>query len=292
LGKGLGSLIPKKEIKQQDNSGGVNTKDSSNQSTTSTNNGVLFVSVDKIDANPYQPRESFEKKDLADLSSSIKEHGILQPLMVNKESDGRYELIAGERRLRASKIAGLKEVPVMVKEVGDFDKLQLAIIENVQRANLNPIEEAKSFDRLVKEFDMTHEDVAKKIGKSRSFVSNTLRLLKLPDEIKEAVSDGRVSAGQSRSLVSLSGDEQKRLFDQVINEKLSARDVEDEARKVAVKKHTRVIKKDPILGAKEDRLQELLGTKVSVKKKKEGGQIIIDFYSPEELDTIIEKISK
>lgn len=290
LGKGLGSLIPKKETKQsKDNS---ETGSPPSKSTKHTDGGVLFVDINKIDANPYQPREDFKKDALADLSSSIKEHGILQPLVVSGESDGRHELIAGERRLRASKMAGLKEVPVIIKDVDNFDKLQLAIIENIQRSNLNPIEEARSFDRLIKEFNMTHEDVSKKVGKSRSFVSNTLRLLRLSDEIKKAIADGKISAGQSRSLVSVSGDDQKRLFDQIISEKLSTRDVEDEARKIAVKKHTRVIKRDPILGEKEDRLRELLETKVLVKKKKDGGQIIVDFYSPEELDSIIDKISK
>ncbi len=293
LGRGLGSLIPKKEISQsaEEKTKYNNEDQETNIKEDNIKGRILYIDINKIDANPYQPRESFEEKDLADLSSSIKEHGILQPLIVNKEDGGRrYELIAGERRLRAAKLAGLSEVPAIIKEADDFHKLQLAIIENIQRADLNPMEEARSFEKLVKEFKMTHNDIAEKVGKSRSFVSNTLRLLNLSSDIKEAIAQGKISAGQSRALVSLPEEDQKKIFDQIIDKKLTTRDVEEEAKKVAVKKHIRVIKKDPILTAKQEALERALGTKVLIKKKKEGGQILIEFYSPEEFNSIIEKI--
>ncbi len=304
LGRGLGSLIPKRNSFQQLNQTGntdvnIEAKDmsalpSGKQKKTQQapiSQGALHISVNEIEANPYQPRESFKESDLSDLTASIMEHGVLQPLIVTKKDDGGYELIAGERRLRASKLAGLKDIPVIVKEVDNFGKLQLAIIENIQRADLNPIEEAKSFEKLAEEFDMTHEEIAKKVGKSRSFISNTLRLLHLPQEIKNAISDGKLNASQSRSLVALEGKEQKKLFNRIIGNKMTAREVENEARKVSVQKHTRVVKKDPIIAAKEEQIQRALGTKVSIKKKGYGGQVVVDFYSDEELNSIINKIA-
>jgi ParB family transcriptional regulator, chromosome partitioning protein len=295
LGRGLGSLIQRKNPPQQLNQqqeaevSPVGAKDEVIQEELN-NKGLLHVDINKIDANPYQPRENFKEDDLSDLTASIMEHGILQPLIVTKKDDGDYELIAGERRLRASKLAGLKDVPVIVKKADNFGKLQLAIIENIQRADLNSIEEAKSFEKLAEEFDMTHEEIAKQVGKSRSFVSNTLRLLNLPQEIKDAISDGKLNSSQSRSLVALEGGEQKKLFDRIVGNKMTTREVEQEARKVSVQKHTRVIKKDPIIAAKEEQIQRSLGTKVLIKKKGDGGQIIVDFYSDEELNSIIDKI--
>jgi ParB family transcriptional regulator, chromosome partitioning protein len=299
LGRGLGSLIQRKDPPQQLNQpqkpqeAEINleeTKDEVVQKEVD-NKGLIHVDINKIDANPYQPRENFKEEDLSDLTASIMEHGILQPLIVTKKDDGDYELIAGERRLRASKLAGLKDVPVIIKEADNFGKLQLAIIENIQRADLNSIEEAKSFEKLAEEFDMTHEEIAKQVGKSRSFVSNTLRLLNLPQEIKDAISDGKLNSSQSRSLVALEGDDQKELFDRIVGSKMTTREVEQEARKVSVQKHTRVIKKDPIIAAKEEQIQRSLGTKVLIKKKGDGGQIVVDFYSDEELNSIIDKIA-
>jgi ParB family transcriptional regulator, chromosome partitioning protein len=299
LGRGLGSLIQRKNPPQQLNQSNQSqdlevspdeTKDEATQKEF-IGKGLMHVDINKIDANPYQPRESFKESDLSDLTASIMEHGILQPLIVTKKDDDSYELIAGERRLRASKLAGLKEVPVIVKEVDNFGKLQLAIIENIQRADLNSIEEAKSFEKLAKEFDMTHEEIARQVGKSRSFISNTLRLLNLPHEIKDAIADGKLNSSQSRSLVALEGDEQKKLFNRIVGGKMTTREVESEARKVSVQKHVRVIKKDPITAAKEEQIQRSLGTKVLIKKKGDGGQIIVDFYSDEELNSIIDKIA-
>lgn len=291
LGRGLGSLIPKKEPLQNISAEIQRTPVVMEDERGNNKGRILHLDVNKIDANPYQPRESFREEELSDLTASILEHGVLQPLIVTEKEDGRYELIAGERRLRASKLAGLKDVPAIAREADNFGKLQLAIIENIQRADLNPLEEANSFRQLAEEFKMTHDDVAKRVGKSRSFVSNTLRLLNLTPEIKAAISDGKINSSQARSLVSLEGDKQKELFDRIVNNKLTSRDVEEEARKVAVKTHTRIIKRDPIITAKEEQLQRALGTKISIKKKGEKGQILVDFYSEEELDSIIDKIT-
>lgn len=287
----MGSLIPKKEPVQTINNEIQEPGIIAGEKQENNQDKVLHIDINKISANPYQPRESFEEDNLSDLTASILEHGILQPLIVTEKENGDYELIAGERRLRSSKLAGLKDVPVIVKKADNFGKLQLAIIENIQRADLNPLEEANSFKQLAEEFKMTHEEVAKKMGKSRSFVSNTLRLLNLPADVKRAISEGKISSSQARSLVSLEGDMQKELFNKIVDNKLSSRDVEDEARKVAVKTHVRTIKKDPIITAKEEQLQRALGTKISIKKKGEKGQIFVDFYSEEELDSIIDKIT-
>ena len=283
LGRGLSSLIPKKEnIK--------NTQHEINKAGGKEGE-ILYVDVNLIDANPYQPRENFSEESLADLSASIKNHGILQPLLVNKPEQGRYELIAGERRLRASKKAGLEKLPVIIKHVDNYNKLQIALLENIQRSDLNPLEEAKAFEKLSNEFNMTHEQISKQVNKSRSFITNSLRLLNLPDEIKKAIVAEKISSSQSRSLVSLPKEEQKKLFKKIVNDRLTSRDVEDESRKVLVKSHSRIIKKDPIIIDKEEKMQQALGTKVCVKKRNKAGQIIIDFYSLEELDSIVKKIS-
>lgn len=292
LGRGLGSLIPKKENIEPSNVNATANVGNDSNNGGGKNPSILYVDINKIQANPYQPREHFGEEALADLTASIKDHGILQPLVATKKENGEYELIAGERRLRASKLAGLKEVPIIIKEADNFEKFQLAIIENIQRADLSPVEEAKSLDKLATEFHMTHEEIGKKIGKSRSFVTNTLRLLTLPDDIRTAVSEGKINASQSRSLVSMEPDKQRELFNKIVGGNLTSREVEDEVRKVSVKSHVRVSKKDPIMVAKEEQLQRALGTKVNIKKKGSGGQIIIDFYAEEELNSMIEKISK
>lgn len=281
LGRGLSSLIPKKQ----------NIKSPQDEIKTASRGNTLYVDVNLIDANPYQPRENFIEESLSDLSDSIKKYGILQPLLVNKPENGRYELIAGERRLRASKKAGLKKVPIIIKGVDNYDKLQIALLENIQRSDLNALEEAKAFEKLSKEFNMTHEQISKQVSKSRSFITNSLRLLNLPDEIKKAVVSGKINSSQSRSLVSLPKEEQKKLFNKIINEGLTVREVEDKSRKILVKGHSRVIKKDPIITDKEEKMQQTLGTKVCIKKRNKAGQIIIDFYSLEELDSIVKKIN-
>ena len=197
LGRGLGSLIPKKE-----NIAKIVTprilSDFSPSSVKADGERIFSINIEKISPNPHQPRKDFAHADLEDLVSSIKEHGIIQPLIVTDNGDGNYELVAGERRLRSAKIAGLKKVPAIVRAAKENEKLELALIENIQRQNLNPLEESEAYAKLMDDFGMTQEEIGKKVGKSRSAVANTLRLLDLPDKIKEALRGGKLTAGHAR----------------------------------------------------------------------------------------------
>lgn len=281
LGKGLSSLIPKKQK--------IETEESE-EKISGSQNAVLSVDVNLIRANDYQPRENFADDDLNSLAASIKEYGILQPLVVNSKKGGIYELIAGERRLRAAKKAGLSNVPIIIKEVGDLKKFQLALIENIQRADLNPIELAKSFQKLIDEFKMSHNDISEKIGKSRPVITNMLRLLNLPQEIQNAIVEKKINFAQARALLSLSKNEQMDLFQKMLSGRLTSRAAEDEAKKISVKSHQRIIKKDPNIVDKEEKLQQALGTKAVIRQRSGKGKILIEFYSPEELSAIVSKI--
>ena len=264
-------------------------------------NSIFWIDVDKIKPNPFQPRREFDEARLRDLSDSIRQYGVLQPLVVSREEvineDGasvEYELIAGERRLRASKLAGIEQVPVVIR-VGDdnMSKLELAIIENLQREDLNAVERARAFFRLVEEFKFTHVQVGAKVGKSREYVSNTLRLLALPQEILDALSVAKISEGHTRPILMLADrpEEQMVLFKEIMFKKLTVRDAEKYARRVAF---DRVRKKeylpDPEIADMEDRLQETLGTRVHIERKENGGQITIDFFSNEDLHSILAMI--
>ena len=283
LGKGLSSLIPKKQK--------INHKKES-EKNIGDKDAVLSVEIDLIRANDYQPRENFADDGLDSLALSIKEHGILQPLIVNSEKGGIYELIAGERRLRAAKKVGLLKVPIIIKEADNLKKFQLALIENVQREDLNSIELAKSFQKLINEFGMSHSDIAEKIGKSRPVITNMLRLLNLPKEIQGAIAAKKINFAQARALSALSRSEQVILFQKMLSGRLTSREAEGEAKKISGKSHQRTIKKDPIIVAKEEKLQKALGTKAIIKQRNGKGKILIDFYSPEELSAIVDKIIK
>ena len=266
------------------------------------NNSIFWVDIEKIKPNPFQPRREFDEERLKDLADSIRQYGVLQPLVVSRiemtREDGgmsvEYELIAGERRLRASKIAGLKEIPVIIR-VGDDNmaKLELAIIENLQREDLNAVERARAFMRLVEEFKFTHAQVGQKVGKSREYVSNTLRLLSLPQEILDALSAGRISEGHTRPILMLADrpEEQNVLFKEIVFKKMTVRDAEKAARRIA---YDRVRKKeylvDPEIAEMEEKLQESLGTRVHIEKKENGGYITIDFFTNDDLHTILEII--
>lgn len=263
---------------------------------------IFWVDVEKIKPNPYQPRREFEEARLSDLAESIRQYGILQPLTVSRNEtireDGgitvEYELIAGERRLRASKIAGLREVPVVIR-IGDdsMAKLELAIIENLQREDLNAVERARAFLRLVDEFKFNHVQIGKKVGKSREYVSNTLRLLGLPQEVLDALSAGKISEGHSRPILMLTDrpQEQMVLFKEIMFKKMTVRDAERVARSIAF---DRVRKKeymvDPEIAVMEEKLQDALGTRVHIERKQVGGQITIDYFSNEDLHTILGSI--
>lgn len=266
------------------------------------NNSIFWVDIEKIKPNPFQPRREFDEARLKDLADSIRQYGVLQPLVVSSQEiqkdDGglavEYELIAGERRLRAAKIAGIEQIPVIIR-VGDDNmaKLEIAIIENLQREDLNAVERARAFMRLVEEFKFTHTDIGKKVGKSREYVSNTLRLLALPQEILDALSSGKISEGHTRPILMLIDKpaEQMVLFKEIVFKKMTVRDAEKAARKIAF---DRVRKKkyiqDPEIAEMEEKLQESLGTRVHIEKKENGGYITIDFFTNDDLHTILNLI--
>jgi ParB family chromosome partitioning protein len=263
---------------------------------------IFWIETEKIVPNPYQPRREFEAGPLEDLADSVRQYGILQPLVVTRNEvekpDGglrvEYELIAGERRLRASKIAGLKQVPVIIRQGEDSKvKLELAIIENLQREDLNPIDRARAFLRLVEEFSMTHAEVGKKMGKSRAFVSNSLRLLQLPQDIMDALQAKKISEGHTRPLMMLSDrpEEQATLFKEIIYKKISVRESEKIARNIATDKiRKKELAPDPEMQQLEHRLAEKLGTRVQIEKRDVGGKIVIDFFNPEDVQQIIDML--
>jgi ParB family transcriptional regulator, chromosome partitioning protein len=269
------------------------------------NDSIFWIEVDKIKPNPYQPRREFDQIALQSLADSIRQYGVLQALVVTRKEivkpDGglatEYELIAGERRLRASKLAGVREVPCLIKtgEDNNLMKLELAIIENVQREDLNPVDRARSFQRLVDEFGFKHATIGEKIGKSREYVSNSLRLLALPSDILDALSAGKISEGHARPLMMLNDrpEEQSTLFKEIMFRKLTVREAEMIARKIAVEK---VRKKDfgadPEVNEIEEKLAESLGTRVHIERKEVGGKIHIDFFSKDDLRKILEVLNK
>ena len=263
-------------------------------------NSIFFIDTDKIDPNPYQPRKDFEDGPLRDLADSIRMYGVLQPLTVSRfeveRADGlgmetRYELIAGERRLRASKLAGIKQVPVIIRD-GDDDKmkLELAIIENLQREDLNPVDRARAFMRLIDEFKFTHAEVGRKMGKSREYVSNSLRILQMNQEVLDALQAGQISEGHTRPLMMLSTrpEEQNTLFKEIVYKKLSVREAERIARRIAVDRvRKRELLPDANVMSIEDELEEHLGTRVHIQRKADGGKITIDFFSDADLEEIL-----
>lgn len=275
LGKGLDALIP------------------AGKGIPGEAGGVAQVPVDSIQRNPRQPREKFDIEELENLAASIREHGVIQPLIVSPTRGGTYTLIAGERRLQASRKAGLKTVPVVIRSATDQQLLELALIENVQRADLNPIEEAEAYQNLSKEFRMSHEVIASRVGKSRVAVTNTLRLLDASAAVKQALVDGRITEGHARAMLSLSAKAQEVLLNQIINLDLSVRSTEVLARKYSGQKP--VVKKKSISNANvndiEKRLRSSLGTKVTLKYSKKGGTVTIFYYSDEELDSLMEKLT-
>jgi ParB family chromosome partitioning protein len=267
------------------------------------NNAIFWIEVDKIKPNPLQPRKEFDEGKLNDLARSIRQYGVLQPLTVTRKEvekqDGglasEYELIAGERRLRASKLAGLSQVPALIREAYDDDKtkLELAIIENLQREDLNAIDRAKAFQRLVKEFTFKHVDIAERVGKSREYVSNTLRLLLMPQEMQDALAEGKISEGHTRPLLMLSDrkEEQNTLFREIMQKRLSVRDSENIARRIALE---RVRKKQYLFSPEviemERELSQALGTRVAIEPKEHGGKLSIDYTSEDDLRIIFSSL--
>src|SRR3989339_508873 len=268
-------------------------------------NSIFWIDTDKIKPNPFQPRRDFDEARLQDLADSIKQYGVLQPLIVSRvevEKEGgegimtEYELIAGERRLRAAKLAGVSQVPAVIR-TGDtaIMKLELAIIENLQREDLNVVDRARAFFRLASEFKFTHNEIAKKMGRSREYVSNTLRILTLSEEILNTLSLGKITEGHTRPILMLADhpEEQLVLFKEIVFKKITVREAERLARKIAF---DRVRKKefmpDPEIVELEEEFQEKLGTRVHIERKELGGQIKIDFFSTEDLRAILDLIHK
>lgn len=285
LGKGLSSLIPQQQktrifVRKET---GLTEKNSDR---------VWQIPISEIVPNAHQPRTEFDHQGLEDLVASIKKHGILQPLVVTEKTDGGYELIAGERRLRASQIAGFATVPALVRSATQQEMLELALIENIQRQNLNPLEEAFAYSRLIEEFNLTQEEVAAQMGKSRPLIANTIRLLNLPNFAQKALVDGQISVGKARALLSLNTEkEQQEVFKSMMGEEMSVRDVERAIADKGQASRKGSVRRDPNIRAQEVMLEERLGTKVRISQKGERGTITIEYHSKEELKRIIEEIT-
>lgn len=252
------------------------------------------IAIDRIARNPHQPRSRFDDDETAALAASIALHGVLQPIVVRASADGGYELIAGERRLRAARLAGLSHIPAVVRETAIGESLELALVENVQRADLNSIEEATAYRELIDRFGLSHEEVARKVGKSRVAVSNALRLLDLAPETRDAIADGRISEGHGRALAALTVAELQRAALQVVIERhLSVRQTEELVRRKrdsGTARQARPISGD--LADLEAQLRGLLATRVGIVRTRRGGRLVIDFYSDEELDRIYAIITR
>jgi ParB family chromosome partitioning protein len=277
--------------------------ENTNEHSVFHKNAVFFIEVDKVHPNPFQPRREFDEAKMNELADSIRMYGILQPLVVTrkevvKEDGGlttEYELIAGERRLRASKLAGLREVPALIRSAEDDDrtKLELAIIENLQREDLNSIDRALAFKQLAEQFNFTHVEIGKKMGRSREYVSNTLRLLALPEDMQQALKEGKISEGHTRPLLMLIDrpEEQTVLFKEIMLRKMTVRDAEKVARRIA---YDKVRKKEKMYNPEiveiEEEVSGVLGTRVHIEKKDKGGKIEIDFFDEEGLKNILEVI--
>lgn len=266
LGKGLEALIPKKKKPEED---------------------FVYLSVDEIKPSQFQPRKCFNRKDLAELAQSIKEKGFIQPILVRPDSRGGYEVVAGGRRLEAANLLGRKEIPALIKDFDNKDSFIAAIVENLQRKNLNPLEEAEALERLRREFNFSLDEISQFLSKDKATIANTIRLLKLPDKIKKALEEGLLNRSQARTILSFKGSAaQEKVFYKILQKGLTVRDVEKQAAK---KKNQPKI--NPFIAEAENKLQQILGTKVIISNnKKNKGKIIIQYYSLEDFERIVKKI--
>lgn len=286
LGKGLQSLIPqqKRSIRS------IIRKETGMTSFDSEK--VWQIPLSEIVPNREQPRKRFSEADLADLVLSIQTHGVLQPITVMEREDGGYELIAGERRLRASQMAGKTTIPALVRVASRREQLELALIENIQRADLNPIEEAFAYDRLISEFGLTQQEMADRVGKSRPAVANTIRLLDLPNPIQAALIEGTISMGKARALLGLHTEaDQLAMFQSMMGEGITVRDVEHSVRQGGNASGKGSVRRDPNIRAQEQLIEERLGAKVRITKKGDRGTITIEFHSKDEFRRILEEVS-
>jgi ParB family chromosome partitioning protein len=279
LGQGLGALIPGDDAQGQ------------NRQTSS---GIAQIPIEDISPNPHQPRIEMDEDTIRELAESIREYGIIQPLIVSKETeqDG-YILIAGERRWKAAKTIGLSMVPAIIREVSEQGQLEIALIENLQREDLTPLETAGAYQQLVENFDLTHEQIAARVGKSRTSVTNTLRLLNLPDQVKNSLAEGLITEGHARALLGLSSAQaQRAALSTVLNLGLNVRQTESLVKKLNGDRLPPRLKPQPSpeIKALEDRLRQHFGTKVNLQDRKNGGSLVIYYYSDEELNAILDKI--
>jgi ParB family transcriptional regulator, chromosome partitioning protein len=278
LGRGLGALIP--------------TRSSQAEAQGRQGGGLAEVALDQISPNPFQPRRTFNEASIEELARSVREHGIVQPLVVTRTGENRYRLIAGERRYRAAKKAGLSTVPVVIKEtMTDSDVLQIALIENIQREDLNPIEEAYAYHQLHEEFGLTQEEISRRVGKERSTVANCLRLLKLPDGVKKLLASGQLSMGHARAILALdSPKKQEQLAERVVRRNLNVRQTEMLAAERAPKAVQPEKEKDIFTRDAEEKLMRSLRSKVEIDRKRRGGVIHIRFGSEDELIRLVEEL--
>lgn len=278
LGKGLSALIPEEMeevIEKKDNT---------------------MISINKIKSDSEQPRKAFDSEKIAELTESIKTHGIIQPLILRKDAEDRYVIVAGERRWRAAKLAGLKEVPAIIMELSDRDILEISLIENIQRQDLNPIEEAFAYKRLLNDFEITQEELSKRIGKSRVVISNTMRLTNLDSRVQQYLIEGIITEGHGKVLLSIDdGQIQYELAQQVIDEKLSVRELERLIKRISEKKNDSVNSVDndinPYYKDIKNQLQNYFGTKVNILSKRNKGKIEIEYYSEDDLQRILDIIN-
>jgi ParB family transcriptional regulator, chromosome partitioning protein len=285
LGKGLGALITSTTGRRHSIKKGKLKNDDSSQEK------LWSIPLSSIKPDPDQPRKNFKAKELEELADSIKEHGVLQPILVSEKADGGYEIVSGERRWRASQIAGITEIIAIVKKLPKQQKLEIALIENIQRENLDPIEEAFAYKRLIDEFSLTQQQVAEKVGKARSTVANMIRLLNLPEQIKESLMENKINLGQAKILSGLKTEaDQLDMLSSMLGKKITVRELEKAVvnKKVLTKGPKR---RDPNITYLEDQLRQALGTKVFITEKNGKGKIMIDYYSKEELTGLVDKLN-
>ena len=274
LGRGLASLIPQRQTNPS---------------------AVVDVALARIAANPFQPRRRMDDAGLEELAGSIREHGVLQPVLVTETIEG-YQLVAGERRVRAARLAGLERIPALVRQLADRDQLEVALVENVQRADLDPIDEATAYRQLIDDFGLTQEAVADRVGKSRASIANTVRLLDLHPDVQAAIAEGTLTEGHGRALGGLGVDGQAHVVGTVLDQGLSVRQTEELVRRLREPRETRATSNaaparlDPDLERVEEDLRQRLGTKVSLSRSRKGGRIVIEYYSDEELGRLYERL--
>lgn len=292
LGKGLGSLIPTRKTetpKQEIKTSFVS--ESPKISSVQKEDQIFHIPLSEITPNPDQPRKHFSHSELEELIASIKMHGVLQPILVSEKMTGGFELIAGERRFRASEMAGVTTIPALIKKTNNQERLEIALIENIQRQDLNPIEEAFAFQRLLNEFGLSQEEVATRVGKSRSSVANTIRLLDLPEVIQRALIEGTLSEGKAKAILSLrSEQDQIKMFHSMMGGNMTVRDVEAAVALQGQRSRKGSVRRDPQIYEVEKKLEDRFGTKVKITQKGERGTIILEYYSKEELKKMIDDL--